>query len=150
MQNYPTSNLVSPIITHLCGEVDRQIDLNRLLANIPAFTSLQALSLGLEIAHLSVLPSPMERMIKEDVMVEIPRIDKDTLMPKDLSQESVRVQSPRRTSPRSSASSMRKIAFKKRESTNIVEKLQSVSFTEKKLSKRASKQDQTAVLPLPG
>jgi hypothetical protein len=60
-------------------------------------------------------------------------------MPKDLTQEKVRVQSPKRISPRSSASSMRKLAFSKRESTNLIEKLQSVSVTEQKQSKRASK-----------
>jgi hypothetical protein len=34
---------------------------------------------------------------------------------------------------------MRKLAFSKRESTNLIEKLQSVSLTEQKQSKRASK-----------
>jgi hypothetical protein len=51
----------------------------------------------------------------------------------------VRVQSPRKTSPRSSASSMRKIAFQKRDSSNLMEKLQSVSFTEKKELRKSSK-----------
>jgi hypothetical protein len=52
-------------------------------------------------------------MFAEETLGDIPKLEKDTLMPKDLSQEKGRAQSPKK-SPRSSASSMRKLAFKKR------------------------------------
>lgn len=65
-------------------------------------------------SNLAVMQSPSERMFKEDIIGDIPKLEKDTLMPKDLTQEKGRVQSPRKDSPKSSASSMRKLAFKKR------------------------------------
>jgi hypothetical protein len=114
MQNYQTADHIESIVTQLLDLIDAEIDLRVLMKSVPSFTAMRALRVVTEISLLQLFPTPMDRLLAEDNLADIPRIEKDALMPKDLSLEKVRVQSPRRTSPRSSVSSMRKIAFKKR------------------------------------
>ena len=60
-------------------------------------------------------------------------------MPKQLSQEKLRIKSPKKQSPKQSASSALKIlGLKKKESSSIVDRIQSIPFNDNKTNKTKS------------
>lgn len=81
---------------------------------------------------------------KDELLASIPRLNKDSLMPQDLSEEKVRASSPDRLSPRSSCSSIKKITgISRRSSTKLQDKLKSISFAEKDPKKPAQNAHQS-------
>lgn len=69
---------------------------------------------------------------KDEELTSIPRLSKDSLMPKDMSEEKVRVNSPERFSPRSSRSSGKKFTrFSRKSSSKLEDKLKSISLVDK-------------------
>ena len=81
--------------------------------------------------------NPLKKDFEEDLLISVPKLDKDTLMPKDLSEEKVRVSPPRRLSPQSSRSSTRKgMNGTQLNSIKLADKLKSISATEKKATNR--------------
>lgn len=71
-------------------------------------------------SNIVCAPDVVGMTMSEEPLCNVPKLDKDTLMPKDLSEEKVRVHSPERMSPRSSCSSLRKgLRMVKRSSSKL-------------------------------
>lgn len=92
-------------------------------------------------------PTRTQGLTEEDIS-RVPKIEKDTLMPKDMSQEKIDLKEASKLSPKSSTASMRKVlGLSKRNSEGLASKLKSISFNDKP-SKRNSKANDN-YLPLP-
>lgn len=86
MSSNLTINHVDSIVSELLQQVEAQIDRTALLLNIPAVTTLDVFTIIYSVTDLEKILPPQCTPLQEENIVEIAKLDKDTLMPKDLSQ----------------------------------------------------------------
>lgn len=73
-------------------------------------------------------PAELRLGLDEETLQNVPKLEKDTLMPKEMGEEKVKPVSPDRLSPRSSASLRKSLKFSRKESNGLSNKLKSISM----------------------
>ena len=115
-------------LNYIMGRVEEEVDIRSLVQQMPLFLQGEVGKLIQENVGTLARPAELRLGLEEDTLQNVPKLEKDTLMPKDLSEEKASPKSPDCLSPRSSASLRKSLKLAKKDSKGLTSKLKSISM----------------------